>query len=411
MTSFFCDLAWTGDGFEPDVVVEVSGGHIAAVTAGAPRPRGAIPLAGVVFPGFVNAHSHVFHRLLRGRVPERRGDFWSWREVMYEVAASLDPDSYRKVAVAVYREMLAAGYTSVFEFHYLHHRPGGTPYDEPNVMAAALADAALETGIRLTILDTCYLSAGFGLPPEGIQRRFSDGTAQAWLERVASWSPPPEVGWGAAIHSVRAVNPRQMETVLEWVGDRPLHVHASEQPTENRDCLNHYGRTPIRVLADAGVLGRNTTVVHATHPGDGDVDLLASSGTRVAICPTTERWLADGIGPTGHLAAAGVRLAIGSDSQAVIDPFEEMRLLELHQRLAEGRTGTHSPADLIRAGTGGSGIVTGAPADLVVVDPTSPRTAGVEPAGLVFAATSADVTRVVVGGRLMAEMVKGRPRS
>src|SRR5690606_33849017 len=322
-------------------------------------------------------------------------DFWSWRDDMYEVAAGLDPDSYRKVAVAVFREMLAAGYTSVFEFHYVHHQPDGTPYDEPNVMAAVLADAALETGIRLTILDTCYLSAGFGLPPEGVQRRFSDGTAQAWLERVDSWNPPAGVGWGAAIHSVRAVNPRQMETVLEWVGDRPLHVHASEQPTENRDCLNHYGHTPIRVLADAGVLGRNTTVVHATHLGDGDVNLLASSGTRAAICPTTERWLADGIGPTGDLAAAGVPLAIGSDSHAVIDPFEEMRLLELHQRLATGRTGTHSPAELIRAGTGGSSIRPGAAADLVAVDPASPRTAGVEPAGLVFAATAADVTRVV----------------
>lgn len=401
MTTFFCDLAWTGDGFEADVVVEVTDGHISAVSAGASLPKGGAHLAGVVFPGFVNAHSHVFHRLLRGRVPERRGDFWSWRDAMYEVAAGLDPDSYRKVAVAVYREMLAAGYTSVNEFHYLHHQPDGTPYDEPNVMAAALADAALETGIRLTLLDTCYLSAGFGLPPEGVQRRFSDGTPQAWLERVSSWQPPTGVERGAAIHSVRAVNPRQMETVLEWVGDRPLHVHASEQPAENRDCLNHYGHTPIRVLTDAGILGQSTTVVHATHLGAGDVNLLASSGARVAICPTTERWLADGIGPTGDLAAAGVGLAIGSDSQAVVDPFEEMRLLELHQRLAEGRTGTHSPAELIRAGTGGAGIVTGRPADLVAVDPASPRTAGVEPVGLVFAATSADVTRVVVGGRLM----------
>src|SRR5690606_27723356 len=177
-----------------------------------------------------------------------------------------------------------------------------------------------------------------------------------------------------------------METVLEWVGDRPLHVHASEQPAENRDCLNHYGHTPIRVLAGAGVLGRNTTVVHATHLGTGDVDLLASSGTEVAICPTTERWLADGIGPTDELAAAGIPLPIGSDSHAVVAPFEEMRLLELHQRLATGRTGTHAPAALIAAGTGGTSIRPGDPADLVAVDPSSPRTAGVAPPGLVFAA-------------------------
>lgn len=378
------------------MVVDVEGDTIAHVSTDVTADEDMTALAGVVFPGMANTHSHVFHRLLRGHVTT--GDFWSWRNAMYGLAEGLDPDSYRRVAAATYREMVAAGYTSVTEFHYLHHRPDGRSYDDPNVMADALADAAREAGIRLTLLDTCYLSAGFGLPLEGVQRRFSDGSAEAWAERVTNWNPPPGVEVGAAIHSVRAVNPRQMAVVEEWAGSRPLHVHVSEQPAENKECLNHYGRTPTQVLADAGVLRPHVTVVHATHVSTADIDLIAESGATVAICPTTERWLADGIGPTGGLAAAGIRLTIGSDSQAVVDPWEEMRLLELHQRLATGRSGTHPPAALLQAGTAGKGLTEGAPADLVRVAHDTPRTAGVDPDGLVFAATNADVAAVIVSG-------------
>lgn len=394
---YHCSVAWTGRAFENDIVVEVEGDTIGGVEAGVPFEEGMERLGGVVFPGFANTHSHVFHRLLRGHVAD--GDFWSWREAMYRVAGSLDPDSYRQVAAATFREMVAAGYTSVTEFHYLHHQPDGRPYDDPNVMADSLAEAAAEAGIRLRLLDTCYLSAGFGLPPEGVQRRFSDGTAEAWAERVSRWRPPPHVEIGAAIHSVRAVSPRQMGVVAEWAHDRAVHVHVSEQQAENSDCLNHYGRTPIQVLADAGVLAPNLTVVHATHVTEGDIALISHSGAAVAVCPSTERWLGDGIGPTAALATVGAALTIGSDSQAVIDPWEEMRLLELHQRLQTGRSGTHPVADLLRAGSGGGRLTAGAPADLVSVAVDSPRTAGVDRTGLVFAATSADVTGVVVGGK------------
>ncbi|MFP3914875.1 MAG: formimidoylglutamate deiminase [Actinomycetota bacterium] len=396
---YHCSVAWTGSAFVDDVAVSAAGGIISSVEHGVAPDDGMTRLEGVVFPGFVNDHSHVFHRLLRGRDSVRRGDFWSWREAMYEVAGQLDPDSYRRVAVAAFREMVASGFTSVTEFHYLHHRPDGRPYDDPNVMADALADAAREAGIRLTLLDTCYLSGGFGLPPEGPQRRFSDGTAQAWAERVSAWKPPPGVELGAGIHSVRAVSPRQMGTVAEWAGDRPIHVHLSEQPDENSDCLNHYGRTPAQVLGDAGILGPNVTAVHATHATHEDVSLLAESGAGVCVCPTTERWLGDGIGPTTEFAAAGIPLTIGSDCQAVIDPWEEMRLLELHQRLATGKIGGHPPADLLAAGTAGGGIRVGAPADMVAISPESPRTAGVAPEGLVFAATGADVWGVRTAGR------------
>jgi len=322
---------------------------------------------------------------------------------MYEVASGLDPDSYRKAAAATYREMVLAGYTSVVEFHYLHHQPDGRPYDDPNVMSDALVDAATEAGIRLTILDTCYLSAGFGREPEGVQRRFSDGTGAAWAERVDGWRPPPDVTVGAAVHSVRAVGPAHMSAVAEWAADRLLHVHLSEQPAENRDCLNHYGKTPTQVLADAGVLGPTTTAVHATHVSPADIALLAETGTAVCVCPTTERWLADGIGPTAALARAGIDISVGSDSQAVIDPWEEVRLLELHQRLASHRTGAHPVPWLLRAGTGDGRLATGLPADLVAVASDSPRTAGVPVDGLVYAASASDVTAVVVGG------VRARP--
>lgn len=393
-----CPLAWTGETFEHDVVVEAENGVITEVTAGASPTGDMTALAGAVFPGFANTHSHVFHRLLRGHVSSGSGDFWSWRDAMYKVADGLDPDSYRAVAAATFREMAAAGYTSVAEFHYLHHQPGGHPYADPNVMADAIADAADETGLRLTLLDTCYLSAGFGAEPSGAQRRFADASAQAWADRISGWRPPPGVVLGAAIHSVRAVDPASCSVVAEWAKGRPLHAHLSEQPAENEGALARYGATPTQILADAGALGPDTTVVHGTYLSPGDISLLAGAGVTASICPTTERWLADGIGPTADLANAGVRLAIGSDSQAVIDPFVEMRLLELHQRLATGRTGTHGVQALIEAGAGRGGITPGSAADLVVVDTTTPRTAGVMPPGLVFAAGSADVTGVVAGG-------------
>lgn len=394
MTAYFAPIAWVNGEFQTDVRIELDGQSFASVEVGGSE-EGATRLDGVTFPGFANTHSHVFHRLLRGHVG--RGDFWSWREAMYEVASVLDPDSYRRIAAATYREMLAAGYTSVTEFHYLHHQLDGTPYDDPNVMKEALSESAIETGIRLRVLDTCYLSAGFGDPVEGVQRRFSDGTVDAWTERVSRWKPPAGVEYGAAIHSIRAVTPREARIVAEWADGRPLHVHLSEQATENEACLDKYGASPTQVLAGAGVLGPNTTVVHATHLNAEDIDLLARSGATASICPTTERWLADGIGPSGALEEAGVPLRVGSDSQAVIDPFEEVSLLELHQRLQTGQVGTHGIVSLI--GLGGGAIERGRFADLVTVTTETARTGGVDPEGLIFAATSADVSAVVASGR------------
>ena len=275
-------------------------------------PQGSTSLAGVTIPGLANAHSHAFQRALRGRTQAGRGDFWTWRERMYEVAGGLDPDTYRALARATFGEMALAGITGVGEFHYLHHTPDGTPYEDPNEMGKAVIEAAREAGIRITLLDTCYLQGGFGKEPEGVQRRFSDGSVEAWAQRVSALEPAPEARLGAAIHSVRAVDPGSAAGVAALAAERswPLHAHVSEQPAENEGCLEAFGKTPSAVLAEAGALSERFTAVHATHLADSDFDLLGGCG--VCLCPTTERDLGDGVGPASRLRGAGARLSLGT---------------------------------------------------------------------------------------------------
>jgi formiminoglutamate deiminase len=426
--TWHADLAWVGDGPRRDVLIEVEDGRFTAVTAQTAAPAGATRLRGLTLPGLANAHSHAFHRALRGRTQSRAGsagtaglassllapgdagDFWTWRERMYAVAAHLDPDSYLELATAVYAEMALAGITCVGEFHYLHHGPDGTPYADPNAMGEALVEAAARAGIRITLLDTLYLAASVdGAPLSGPQRRFGDRDVDAWADRVATLKPPEHARVGAAVHSVRAVPAEALADVKRHAADRPLHVHLSEQPAENEACLARHGRTPTRLLDAYGLLGPRTTAVHATHLTPDDIALLGRTGTAICLCPTTERDLADGIGPGGALAAAGSPLCVGSDSHAVVDLFEEARGVELHERLATLRRGHFSAAELVRAATvaghvacgwsDAGAIAPGARADLVAVRLDSPRTAGVEPAAVIFAATAADVTDVVVDGR------------
>jgi formiminoglutamate deiminase len=338
---------------------------------------------------------------------------------MYAAAERIEPDTYLALARATYAEMALAGVTAVGEFHYLHHGPGGTPYDDPNAMGHALTHAAAEAGIRITLIDACYLHGGIGEPPEGAQRRFSDGTAEAWAERVAGLVPGEGANLGAAVHSVRAVDPESAGTVAGWAreGGRPLHAHVSEQPAENEACVDAYGRTPTGVLADAGALDAHFTAVHATHLTREDVALLGDAGVCCCVCPTTERDLADGIGEMRRLADAGASLSLGSDSHAVIDMFEEGRAVELDERLASGERGRHRATDLLRAATAdghaclgwpdAGRIEQGARADLVTVGLDSVRLAGTDPGtaleSAIFAASATDVRHVLVDGR---EIVK-----
>ena len=404
MTVYRCQYAWLPDGVQSDVCVSVVDGRISSVGGSVPD---AVGLPGLTLPGFANSHSHAFHRALRGRTHHHRGTFWTWRDLMYAVAERLDPDSYYRLARAAYAEMVLAGVTCVGEFHYLHHAPGGVRYRDPNAMGEALAAAAAEAGIRITLLDTLYLQSSVDAKPlAGPQLRFGDGSLQGWTDRVAALQPQPHSLVGAAIHSVRAV-PADALADFSFAG--PVHAHVSEQVAENEACQAFHGCTPIELLSRHDVIGPQFTAVHATHLTPGDVHRL--SGATACFCPTTERDLGDGIGPAQVLKAAGVRLTLGSDSHAVIDLIEEARALELNERLATQERGHFAQEELLAAATvdghrslgwtDAGTLATGQRADLVTVSLDSVRTAGVEPGGVLMAATAADINQVMVDGRIV----------
>jgi formiminoglutamate deiminase len=394
----WCELAWLG-GDEParGVLIEIADGAIASVQPEVEAPGDAERLAGLTIPGLANAHSHAFQRALRGRTHGGTGSFWTWREQMYALAETVTPDSYLPLARSAFAEMALAGITVVGEFHYLH--AGG------NAMGEAVIQAAAEVGIRLTLIDACYLRGGL--------ESFHDPGADAWAARVDELRDGDLLRIGAAIHSVRAVDFESARVVAEWATARgaPLHAHVSEQPAENEACLEENGLTPTMTLAEAGAVSPSFTAVHATHLSDNDVTLLGFA--RVCLCPTTERDLADGIGPARTLRDAGARLCVGSDSQAFIDLFEEARAIELDERLATGIRGNHTPAQLLQDATaggyeslgwpGGGRIAPGSPADLVVVDLDTVTLAGTPPEhaveATVFAAGARDVRHVMAGGR------------
>jgi formiminoglutamate deiminase len=424
LTTWHAELAWLGEVRER-VLLETDGDRITAVTSDVEAPPGARRLTGLVLPGLANVHSHAFQRALRGRSEptqgSEQGDFWTWRDQMYALVARLDPETLFELARATYVEMALAGITTVGEFHYLHHRRGGEPYDDPNQTGRVLAHAAEAAGLRMTLLDTCYLRGGLdGRPLAGAQLRFGDRSAAAWARRVSALQEGPAFKVGAAIHSVRAVDEESMAEVARWAAERgaPLHMHVSEQPAENRDCLAATGLTPTALLNRAGALGPRSTAVHATRLEPRDFELHGATGTSVCLCPTTERDLADGVGPAAALAGAGSPLCLGSDSQAVIDLFEEARAIELDQRLVSGRRGHHSPEALLEAMTASGAaalgwdagrLEAGRLADFVVLDLATVRLAGWSRQDLlrqvVYGATAADLTDVVVGGR---EVVSAR---
>ncbi len=364
-------------------------------------------------PGFVNDHSHAFQRGLRGLVERMdatrpQDDFWTWRERMYALAEGLTPESVREVSRRCYTEMLSAGYTSVTEFHYVHHEPDGTPYEDPNALAKAVAEAAEDTGIRLLLLPVAY--ARGGVP------RFRDPSVTVFLERVDAlrkWSDThPLLEVGVAAHSVRATPRRWLEGIGEYAhaGELPLHVHADEQPREIEECEAEHGMRPVELLVEAGFLGPRATVVHATHADGRELDLLAEHGASVCACPTTEGNLGDGFLPAEGLLGRGIRLSVGSDSQVRVDPFEELREIETGARRLSGRRNVLVPAGgtsptpwLLKAGWGGDGLETGAPADFVEIDVEHPNLAGIEPealpSALVFGAGAGVVAATWVAGQ------------
>lgn len=410
MTAFWCEYAWLPGGPEHGVVLDVGDGRITSVSRAGVPPAHAERVSGLTLPGLANVHSHAFHRALRGRSGVR-GTFWTWREQMYRIAARLEPDTYYRLALAVYAEMALAGITCVGEFHYLHHAPGGARYRDPNAMSAALVQAARDAGIRLTLLDTCYLSGGFGKPLDPVQLRFSDGDATGWAKRVDQFTVDKRIRLGAAVHSVRAVPADAIPEVVGWArkADAPMHVHLSEQRAENTACLALHGCTPTQLLESCGALGADLTAVHATHLAASDVALLGDSRSGVCLCPTTEADLADGLGPATQLAAAGSPLSLGSDGHSVIDPFGELQAVESGQRLRTGTRGNFDVFAVLEMATAAGyralgwpdagRLGTGARADFVTLDLGSPRLAGVPLEAAPMIARSDDVRDVTVDGR------------
>jgi formimidoylglutamate deiminase len=416
--------AWIDGRWADSVRLEVGAdGCWTRVEAGVgAAPQGATVLAGAVLPGFVDAHSHAFQRAFAG-LAERRDsehdDFWSWRDRMYQVALKVTPEQLRDIAAQLQVELLRGGYTQVCEFHYLQHAGDGSAYADPGTLCWALADAATETGIGLTLLPVLYERAGFTQPtlrPD--QRRFAtDADAVLALQDAAQRRG---VQCGVAIHSLRAATPASIARLVEGAQAGPIHIHVAEQTAEVDDCLAATGQRPVQWLAATQRMDARWQLVHATHVTPDEIDAVAATGAGVVICPSTEANLGDGLTDLPRWLAAGVPLTIGSDSNVCRDALEELRWLEHGQRLALRRrnvaaapgTQPATAARLVDRVVGGSaaaagfahwGLVEGARADLLVVDPACDALRGVPGDAtldaLVFAGASNPWCDVMVAGR------------
>jgi formimidoylglutamate deiminase len=304
-----------------------------------------IKLAGkALLPGFVNAHSHSFQRLIRGKAESRAAsgrDFWSWRGCMYHAAASLTSEDVYDVARMAFLEMMMAGTTTVGEFHYLHTAPDGNPYDDPNLLAKQVIAAAQSVGIRIVLLRTAYFRSGYNLPPDPGQTRFIENT-RSFLEntqalKTAYAANDKAVSIGVAPHSIRAVPLSDLRDITAWAREQrlPIHMHVAEQVGENKACVKEYGTTPVALLAKEKILGPDFTGVHSIHMDSDEAQSIAEAGATICSCPTTERNLGDGIIAADLAMKLGIRFALGSDSQAQIAPLEDARELEYHLRLAQ----------------------------------------------------------------------------
>jgi formimidoylglutamate deiminase len=426
-TLFWAPMAWVGGRWAERVLLRAGAdGHWADIAAGTPAPAGAQVLAGPVLPALVNAHSHAFQRAFAGLAEKRESaadDFWSWRDRMYRVALRITPAQLRAVAAMLYAELLRGGYTQVCEFHYLQHAPDGQPYADPLALSWALADAAADVGIGLTMLPVLYQRAGFAMPAlRDDQRRFAtDAAAVRRLQRGLAAGGRRLLSAGVAIHSLRAAEPAAIGPLLDGLGDVPIHIHVAEQTAEVDDCLQATGRRPIDWLARHVPLDARWQLVHATHALPEEIDAVARCGAGVVICPSTEGNLGDGFTDVPGWLDAGVPVAVGSDSHVVRAWPEELRWLEYGQRLqrrqrnvcAAPERGEASTAarlfDRARAAGGTAaglrrwGLQPGARADLLVLDPAEPALLGIPPQrqldALVFSSASAPFRDVMVAGR------------
>lgn len=387
MTTYHAEYALIGDSVVPSVRITVDGETIASVETGAREP-GDEAINGLALPGMANVHSHSFQRAMAGLAEWDAGgdNFWTWREAMYRFAQRLNPESQHAIARFLFIEMLKAGYTSVGEFHYLHNQPGGAPYTNLGAMGSAIAQAAAESGIALTMLPTLYVTGGAnGKPLSDRQKLFGKTVDEILKLRAALKGKPGVTRLGLALHSLRAVPPALMTEAIAGVeNDSPLHIHAAEQTGEVDECVQFLGARPVEYLLSHFDINERWCLVHSTHLTPEESYAMARTGAVAGLCPTTEANLGDGIFPLPHYLAAQGRIAIGGDSHITVDPAEELKALEYSQRLALRRrnvastkTAPHTSARLwseaARGGAQALGlnageIAPGKRADIAVVD-------------------------------------------
>ncbi len=404
MTKLYAENILIGSQWQSDkTLVLDKAGNIVAIDTG--KAEGAIELKGPVIPGMPNCHSHAFQRAFAGYSEFRQFDangiaasdsFWSWRDIMYRFVAEMKPDDLNTVAKFLYIEMLKAGYTSVAEFHYLHHQVGNVSYDDPAEMSHQVIDAASSVGIGLTHLPVLYTYAGFGeQPPSPAQGRFihqTDAFIKLLEQLQHQYADRANFKLGIAPHSLRAVSEKQLHEVVESVRQldksAPIHIHIAEQTKEVEDCLNYYQQRPVEWLLNQFQLDSHWCLIHATHLSNDELTRLAKSSAIGGICPTTEANLGDGIFPTQAFISLGGQLAIGSDSHIAINIADELRLLEYGQRLTQHQRAllvspdcpsvgqylyTKAASDGAKALSQNVGeIKIGKRADLVVLDPEHP---------------------------------------
>lgn len=389
-----------------DVVVEVHGERITAIEHG--RAGACDSAVELLVPGFANVHGHAFHRALRGRA-SLGADFWDWRSSMLAVAEILDPDRYRDLATLVYRELLLGGYTTVGEFHYLHHTRDGSPYRDPNAMGVALVEAARAAGCRYTLIDAAYLHQapdhGEWAPTEGVLRRFADATVDAYLARTEELSEGATHRVQLAGHSLRTCTPSELVTIAQ-AARRGWHLHLAEQHLEVEIVEAALGARPVALLEHAGLLGPELVAVHANAATAEELGTLARHDVVLCACPSTEEDLGDGPSPAANFHGLGGRLAIGSDEHVLADGLVEASRLEAHARLASRRRRGLDVAALWTALTAhhalgwpeAGRIAPGWLADLVAIDLHDVSLAGVTPEAIIQITTPARVVRVWVGG-------------
>lgn len=389
-----------------------------------------------LLPGLVNAHSHAFQRVIRGRTEYRttndKDSFWTWREMMYSAAARLTPEDVYDAARMAFLEMALNGITAVGEFHYLHRAPDGCAYDDPNLMAKEVVRAANDVGLRIALLRVAYARSGYEIATNPQQRRFIEDDPQTYLKNVQQLEGDfrgNKMAWvGVAPHSVRAVPLPYLKEVISYANERGLsvHMHVAEQPAEVSACIQEYGRSPVALLATEGLLSERFTCVHAIHVTPKAIAMLAEARGLVCACPTTERNLGDGIVPVDGFFKQGVRVALGSDSHVEINLLEDARELEYNLRLQKmGRamlaladdTGQSALAARLfncatlsgaaSIGAAGGTLEPGRPADFFTVDFDDPSIAGAASddllSSIVFSLSRAAIKDVVVAGQRIVE--------